>query len=137
MVPVATLAGALVGVAVTALTRLAPQAFGTWRLSSDLVVGVCLDAMVMLVVTGFQMAVYFAMGARRGRVMGLVPALMVVIALVGLTGSGVAMMDASGGPAMPGPFATALFVLAWLAGSVCAYLLALVVARRAFARREL
>lgn len=137
MVPVATFAGALMGVAVTALTRLAPQAFGTWRLSSDLAVGVCLDAMVMLVVTGFQMAVYFAMGARRGRVMGLVPALMVIGALVGLTGSGVAMMDASGGPAMPSPFATALFVLAWLAGSVCAYLLALVVARRAFARREL
>ena len=137
LVPAATLAGALVGVAVTALTRLAPQAFGTWRLSSDLVVGVCLDAMVMLVVTGFQMAVYFAMGARRGRVMGLVPALMVVIALVGLASSGVALMDASSGPVMPSPLATALFVLVWLAGSVGAYLLALVVARRAFARREL
>ena len=100
-------------------------------------VGVCLDAMVMLVVTGFQMAVYFAMGARRGRVMGFVPALMVVIALVGLASSGVALMDASSGPVMPSPLATALFALVWLVGSVGAYLLALAVARRAFARREL
>lgn len=134
IVVVVAVASLCLGMLVVLATRLLPQAFGVWTVDGSLPLQATLVALVLLAMAGPQMAVYFAVGVERGRFATMIPVLgaalaFLVLTRIGVTGEGgILSWLASVSPEV-------LVVMA-VAACLAVYLLSLMVARRAFARRE-